>query len=365
MPKRSNQSEIDVDRLRRALLGWYDDKARDLPWRVRDGVLPDPYRIWVSEVMLQQTTVATVGPYFRRFLARWPTLSALASSDLDDVLHEWQGLGYYSRARSLHKCARLVHNTLGGVFPRNEAELLKLPGIGPYTAGAIAAIAFDQPTVPVDGNIERVLARLFAIEDPLPYAKRKLWKLARRFAAPDRPGDFAQALMDLGATVCSPREPRCSHCPLGRFCQGYSFNNVDTLPRRVPKPKRPTKFAAAFIIVLPNGLFFLERRPDRGLLGGMMQVPLTPWLEKEPTPKIVARWAPIDATWQRLPGSIKHGFTHFAARLALMATKVDSGCETALEGVWCSLGDLDRVALPTMMKKVIRHAEQQGAINAV
>ena len=365
MPKPSNQSEADVDRLRRSLLGWYDDNARDLPWRVRDGAFPDAYRIWVSEVMLQQTTVATVAPYFHRFLERWPTLSALASSDLDDVLHAWQGLGYYSRARSLHKCARLVHNTLGGVFPRNEAELLKLPGIGPYTAGAIAAIAFDQPTVPVDGNIERVLARLFAIEDPLPYAKPELRQLAGRFAAPHRPGDFAQALMDLGATVCDSRAPRCSHCPLRKFCQGYASNIAGRLPRRVPKPKRPLKFAAVFIIVGPTGAFFLQRRPDRGLLGGMMQAPLTPWLEKKPTAKMVTRWAPIDATWQQLPGSVKHGFTHFAARLILMATKVDSGCETALDGVWCLLDDLDRVALPTMMKKVIRHAVQQGAINAV
>ncbi len=360
--KRSIRCEINPARLRRSLLAWYDSHGRDLPWRVRDGSSPDPYRVWLSEIMLQQTTVATVVSYFQRFLDRWPSLQALAAAELDDVLHAWQGLGYYSRAHSLHQCAGVLCDTLGGMFPQTESALRKLPGIGPYTASAVAAIAFDQPTVPVDGNVERVLTRLFAIEAPLPAAKPILRRLAREFAGSDRPGDCAQALMDLGATVCVPRTPNCGECPWRTSCHGRILGVAATLPRRAPKVERPRKFAAAFIITDGDGALFLERRPNRGLLGGLMQVPLTPWLDQQPGAAEAARLAPVAASWQPVPGVVKHGFTHFTVRLTLIAARVERNRKAGLKGIWCPLGELEDIALPTMMKKVIRHAERQGVV---
>ena len=352
---------VDPARLRPALLAWYDRHGRDLPWRVRRAP-PDPYRVWLSEIMLQQTAVATVIPYFERFVERWPSLPDLAGADLDQVLHAWQGLGYYGRAHRLHECARVVRDTLGGRFPQTEPALRALPGIGPYTAAAIAAIAFDRPAVPVDGNVERVLARLFAVEVPLPAAKPALRQLAGEFAAADRAGDCAQALMDLGATVCVPRNPRCGRCPWHGSCQGRIRGRPETLPRRAPRPERPQRFAAAFIIADGNGALFLERRPGRGLLGGLMQVPLTAWLDQPPDATEAARLAPFAASWRPVPGIVKHGFTHFAARLTLVAARIDRRRAPALEGVWCTLEGLDGVALSTMMKKIIRHAERQGAL---
>ena len=361
--KPSGRRDLDAAHLRRSLLAWYDRCGRDLPWRAR-GAPPDPYRVWLSEVMLQQTTVATVIPYFRRFLERWPTLSALADADLDHVLHAWQGLGYYGRARRLHECARVVRETLGGTFPQTEAALRRLPGIGVYTAGAIAAIAFDRPAVPVDGNVERVLARLFAVETPLPAAKPALRRLAGEFAGADRAGDCAQALMDLGATVCVPRTPRCGKCPWRASCRGRIRGVASALPRRAPRPERPLRFAAAFVIIDGDDALFLERRPGRGLLGGLMQVPLTAWLDSQPGAAETARLAPVAASWRPVPGVVRHGFTHFAVRLTLVAARVDRDHATSLDGIWCPLDRLDDVALPTMMKKVIRHAERQGVVGS-
>ena len=353
---------VDPAHLRPALLAWYDRHGRDLPWRARGGAPSDPYRVWLSEIMLQQTTVATVIPYFEQFVERWPSLPDLAGAELDQVLHAWQGLGYYGRAHRLHECARVVRDTLGGRFPQTEPALRALPGIGSYTAAAIAAIAFDRPAVPVDGNVERVLARLFAVEVPLPTAKPTLRRLASEFAAADRAGDCAQALMDLGATVCVPRSPHCGRCPWRGACRGRIRGRPETLPRRTPRPERPHRFAAAFILVDGDGALFLERRPGRGLLGGLMQVPLTAWLDRPPDAAEAARLAPLAASWRPVPGIVKHGFTHFAARLTLVAARIDRSRAPALEGVWCTLDGLDGVALSTMMKKVIRHAERHGAL---
>ena len=264
------------------LLAWYDLHARTLPWRVGPaqraaGRLPDPYRVWLSEVMLQQTTVAAVKGYFERFTHRWPTVQALAAAPEAEVMAEWAGLGYYARARNLIACARVVADEFGGQFPRTGDELVKLPGIGPYTAAAIAAIAFDRPETVVDGNVERVMARLHAIEEPLPAAKRRLAGLAARLTPPERPGDHAQALMDLGATVCTPKSPSCGACPWAGDCAAHKKGLANVLPRRAPRAARPTRHGIAYIARRADGAWLVERRPSRGLLGGMLGWPCSEW----------------------------------------------------------------------------------------
>ncbi len=259
------------------LLDWYDRNGRDLPWRVPAGGKPQPYHVWVSEIMLQQTTTATVAPYYRNFLARWPRIEDLAAAPLDAVLHAWQGLGYYARARNLHKCAKAICKSHGGRLPDHEAGLRALPGIGAYTAAAIAAIAFEQPATAVDGNVERVMARLHAVEQPLAGVKAKLGELARGLTPRTRLGDYAQALMDLGATVCTPRNPACERCPWRGVCAAHAQGRVAELPRRDAKAARPTRRGMAFWTVRPDGAVLLRRRPERGLLGGMIELPSTPW----------------------------------------------------------------------------------------
>ncbi|WP_372605138.1 A/G-specific adenine glycosylase, partial [Actibacterium sp.] len=258
-----------------ALLDWYDRHARDLPWRVgpaarKAGVRPDPYAVWLSEVMLQQTTVAAVRDYFHRFTHRWPDVGALAAAEDADVMGEWAGLGYYARARNLLKCARAVVADHGGRFPDSRAGLLTLPGIGPYTAAAIAAIAFDEPATVVDGNVERVMARLYAVQTPLPKAKRELTALAESLTPLTRPGCHAQAVMDLGATICTPKSPACGICPLRAPCVAHATGISADLPRKTPKQAKPTRFGIAYIARRADGAWLLERRPDRGLLGGML-----------------------------------------------------------------------------------------------
>jgi A/G-specific adenine glycosylase len=353
-PRQSVRSSRKSSDLPRRLLAWYDRHRRDLPWRARPGAPVDPYRVWLSEIMLQQTTVATVGPYYRDFLKRWPTVRALAAAELDDVLHAWQGLGYYARARNLHKCAGIVSRECGGIFPGDEAALRRLPGIGAYTAAATAAIAFDQPATVMDGNVERVIARLFAISDPLPKAKPDLFKQASTLTPRRRPGDYAQAIMDLGATVCLPRKPRCSICPWRQTCRAHRQGNAESLPARAPKTARPTRHGVVFWTMRADGAVLLRRRPAKGLLGGMMEVPSTEWRGQPWREGEAKQWAPVVATWRPLDGVVRHGFTHFELYLSLMAGRAKG--RSAAAGVWCPIDRLSDYALPTLMKKVVRHA---------
>ena len=342
------------------LLAWYDGHRRDLPWRAPPGARPDPYGVWLSEIMLQQTTVAAVDGYFRRFLARWPTLPDLARAHLDEVLREWQGLGYYARARNLHKCARILVADHRGRFPETEKGLRALPGVGAYTAAAIAAIAFDRRATVVDGNVERVVARLFAVEDPLPGAKSALYRLADGLTSDRRPGDYAQAMMDLGATVCTPRSPDCGACPLSGDCAASRAGIAETLPRRAARAPRPTRYGTAFWAVRPDGAVLLRRRAESGLLGGMMEIPSTDWTEEPPRDGEALDRAPVEAEWRRLPGRVRHTFTHFHLELAVMAGHVGEGWREA-HGVWVPVERLGEHALPTAMKKVVRHSLSHSA----
>ena len=340
------------------LLAWYDGHRRRLPWRAGPGERPDPYRVWLSEIMLQQTTVATVGPYFESFLLRWPVVGALAAAELDEVLHAWQGLGYYARARNLHRCARHVAGDLGGKFPDDEAGLRRLPGVGAYTAAAIAAIAFGRRAVVVDGNVERVIARFFAVREPLPGAKRRLYELADRLTPGSRPGDYAQAVMDLGATVCTPRGPKCVLCPWKQDCAGRS--DAERLPRRAPKPARPIRRGVAFWITRPDGAVLLRRRPETGLLGSMIEVPSTEWVEGAMPSLAKARKAsPLPVLdWRELPGAVSHTFTHFHLELRVVAGRV--GRKAAPKALWRHPDEFGGQALPTVMKKIARHALKYG-----
>ena len=343
------------------LLAWYDRHARTLPWRVPPGAAgrPDPYRVWLSEVMLQQTTVAAVAPYYRDFLARWPTVDELAAASLDRVLAAWAGLGYYARARNLHRCAQRVSRELGGRFPDTQAALVDLPGIGPYTAAAIAAIAFDQPASPVDGNVERVVARLFDVETPLPAAKPELRRLCEGLRPVRRPGDFAQAMMDLGATVCLPRRPRCEACPLGFACRARAAGRAEALPRRAAKRPRPLRHGVAYWIVNDDGAVLLRRRAEEGLLGGMMEVPSTDWREAPWQAAEARRAAPFARGWRPLPGLVRHTFTHFQLELEVWAGRAAG--EEDIDGRWVALDGLAGEALPSVMRKVVHHALAQLA----
>jgi A/G-specific adenine glycosylase len=334
------------------LLAWYDRHHRRLPWRVPGGVRPDPYRVWLSEIMLQQTTVAMVAPYFDRFMARWPDVSALAAASLDEVLQLWQGLGYYARARNLHACARAVVARHGGVFPDNASALRSLPGIGDYTAAAIAAIAFDRREAAIDGNVERVVARLYAVDEPSPAAKRRLRTLAAALVPERRAGDFAQALMDLGATICTPRRPRCVLCPWRACCTAAASGLAEELPARPIKPERPQRYGIAFWLTRPDGAVLLRRRSERGLLGGMIEIPSTPWSAAPWRLAEAVPVAPAAVDWTVLPGTVRHGFTHFQLELGVAAGKTDDPGDA----LWSPIERLGEHALPTLMKKVVRHA---------
>ena len=347
--------QIDASSLRGSpdsgtLLAWYDRHRRALPWRAAPGIRPDPYRVWLSEIMLQQTTVATVGPYFDRFVARWPDISALAAASFDEILQLWQGLGYYARARNLHVCARTIVEQHGGTFPEEPEALRALPGIGDYTAAAIAAIAFDRRGAAIDGNVERVVARLYAVYEPLPVAKASLRALAAAMVPDRRAGDFAQALMDLGATICTPRRPRCVLCPWRSCCAAASSGRAEALPARREKPERPLRHGIAFWLTRKDGAVLLRRRAEKGLLGGMTEIPSTPW---RATPWSLAEAllaAPAAVAWSPLPGTVRHGFTHFLLDLMVVA-----GTGVA-DGIWSPVEQLGDHALPTLMKKVARHA---------
>jgi A/G-specific adenine glycosylase len=340
------------------LLDWYDRHRRTLPWRAPAGEGGVPYLVWLSEIMLQQTTVATVGDYFHRFVKRWPTVEALAAAPIDEVLSAWAGLGYYARARNLHACARAVQERHGGVFPRSEEELLALPGIGRYTAAAIRAIAFDERASAVDGNVERVISRLFAIETPLPDAKAEINLRAAALVPGQRPGDYAQAMMDLGATVCTPRSPRCVICPLVAGCEARKRGIAEELPRRAAKALKPTRRGLAFVLTRRDGAVLLRKRPPRGLLGGMDEVPSSDWREGVLSVTEALKQAPVPARWKVLEGGVRHTFTHFHLELAVAhAAAATSGLARLAPGsAWCTIDQMTERALPTVMRKVIAHA---------
>ncbi|WP_020591050.1 A/G-specific adenine glycosylase [Kiloniella laminariae] len=350
------------------LLPWYDRHARELPWRKGpqhmkgDGgrrELADPYHVWLSEIMLQQTTVATVRAYFLKFLELWPAVEDLAQAELDQVLTAWAGLGYYARARNLHRCAKVVAEELNGIFPDNEEALLRLPGVGPYTAAAIAAIAFDRPAAVVDGNVERVIARFYALREPLPGVKTTIRALTAEQTPQERPGDYAQAMMDLGATICTPRNPACVLCPIQKGCQGLEQGIAAELPGKAPKKLKPTRRAFAYLFRDEAGAVLLRRRAESGLLGGMVEVPSGNW-EEAPEPE---RDSLMDTLghWELLEGQVKHTFTHFHFEISLLQACVGKdGKEPiakALGGSWYRTEEFSGLALPTVMKKILRQAQ--------
>ncbi|MDP3690830.1 A/G-specific adenine glycosylase [Bradyrhizobium sp.] len=345
------------------LLAWYDRHRRRLPWRPPAGERADPYRVWLSEIMLQQTGVKTVGPYFEKFLARWPGVDALGRASLDDVLRMWAGLGYYSRARNLHACAVAVLRDHGGAFPDTEEGLRSLPGVGPYTAAAIAAIAFGRRTMPVDGNIERVVSRLFAVEQTLPQAKPLIRQLAatllgesRAGGEKSRAGDSAQALMDLGSSICTPKKPACALCPLNDDCAARARGDQESYPRKAPKKSGALRRGAAFVVTRGDQLL-VRSRPEKGLLGGMTEVPGSDWLAAQDDMAALQQ-APVlkgVARWHRKAGTVTHVFTHFPLELAVYTAKVPARAR-APEGMrWVPVATLDDEALPSVMRKVIAH----------
>jgi A/G-specific adenine glycosylase len=338
------------------LLAWYDRNRRTLPWRAPKGERQDPYRVWLSEIMLQQTTVKAVGPYYARFLARWPTVKALAAAPLDEVLKVWAGLGYYARARNLHACARAVVERHGGHFPQSEAEWRTLPGIGGYTAAAIAAIAFDAPALPVDGNVERVVARLFAVEDELPAAKPEIGRLADRIRPQARTGDFAQAAMDLGATICTPKKPLCTFCPWNDACLAYARGDAESFPRKAERVTGRLRRGAAFVVTRADGAVLARTRPEKGLLGGMTEVPTTQWSHDFDTATAKTH-APLPrAAWRRLPGVVTHTFTHFPLELVVFTAAVAATTHAPQGMRWIAAADIAGEAFPNVMRKVLAHA---------
>jgi A/G-specific adenine glycosylase len=332
------------------MLHWYDRQARIMPWRTspmarEQGQRPDPYRVWLSEVMLQQTTVAAVQAYFHRFTQRWPSVFDLAAAPDAEVMAAWAGLGYYARARNLLKCARDIVQNHGGAFPPSRDQLLRLPGIGPYTAAAIAAICWDEPVTVVDGNVERVIARVFAVHTPLPAAKPELNAQAARLTPQQRPGDYAQAMMDLGATLCTPRSPACGLCPVASYCEAQAEGVAAQLPRRTPRESKPIREGIAYVARRADGALLLERRPESGLLGGMLGWPTSEWglgLQEAP---------PVLVSWRRLEAQVRHTFTHFHLRLYIDLADVAQDVQPA-RGTFVAPDAFTPTALPTVMRKV-------------
>jgi A/G-specific adenine glycosylase len=345
------------------LLAWYDRHRRVLPWRPPAGQKPDPYAVWLSEIMLQQTGVKTVGPYFQKFLTRWPDVAALGRASLDDVLRMWAGLGYYSRARNLHACAVAVSRDHGGAFPDGEEGLRSLPGIGPYTAAAIAAIAFNRRTMPVDGNIERVVSRLYAVGEPLPQAKPVIQKLATTLLGSSgagdeksRAGDSAQALMDLGASICTPKKPACSLCPLNEGCAARQRGDQESFPRKAPKKAGDLRRGATFVVTRGDELL-VRTRPEKGLLGGMTEVPGSDWRAAQ-TDETALEQAPKLAgvtRWHRRLGVVTHVFTHFPLELVVYTARVAARTRAPKNMRWVPIATLDGEALPNVMRKAIAH----------
>ncbi len=334
------------------LLAWYDRHRRRLPWRALPGETPDPYRVWLSEIMLQQTTVQAVKPYFEAFTARFPTVAALAAAPSDDVMRLWAGLGYYSRARNLHACAKAVVERFGGRFPADEATLLTLPGIGAYTAAAVSAIAFDRRAVVVDGNVERVVTRLHTLDEPLPAAKPAIRRLTDTLTPDERPGDFAQAMMDLGATICTPRRPSCALCPFRGACAAQCAGTQETYPRKLPKSVNATRYGAAFVAVRADGALLVRTRPPRGLLGGMTEVPGTDWTA-DPASADSAAAAPLSARWRRCMVPARHTFTHFPLEVTVWRADVPASTSAPAGMRWIAAGEIAGEAFPTVFRKVL------------
>ncbi|WP_096176380.1 A/G-specific adenine glycosylase [Cohaesibacter sp. ES.047] len=348
----------------KALLAWYDRHHRELPWRVspRDadvGVIADPYHVWMSEIMLQQTTVGAVKSYFEKFLALWPTVDDLAAADEDDVLRAWAGLGYYSRARNLHKCACVVVDDHGGRFPQTAAELKQLPGIGDYTSAAIAAIAFDEQVPVVDGNIERIISRLYRIHEPLPAAKKPIRARMADLMPKDRPGDFAQGMMDLGASLCSPKKPACALCPFTGLCEAERMGDMEAFPVKAAKKQKPIRRGAAFLIVREDGAVWMQKRAPRGLLASMTEVPTTNWSDKREgeafDPASALDVAPSGLEFRKRTGQVTHTFTHFHLELDVYEAKSEHNSPTD-KGWWSSPEEWQDEALPTVFRKVVQLA---------
>jgi len=342
------------------LLAWYDRHRRHLPWRAAPGESADPYRVWLSEIMLQQTTVKAVGPYYARFLARFPTVRHLAEADLDDVLKLWAGLGYYARARNLHGCARAVVERHHGRFPESEAALKELPGVGDYTAAAIAAIAFDARATPVDGNIERVIARVHAVEQELPGAKSVIRQLASALTPPQRAGDFAQAMMDLGATICTPKKPACVLCPWTEECVARARGDIESFPRKAPKKSGKLRRGAAFVVVRADGQVLVRTRAARGLLGGMTEVPNNVWthdFDETTALEHAPRLRSGKPKWRRVAGVVRHVFTHFPLELTVYRADVPVKTVAPAGTRWIPVANLAAEALPNVMRKVAAHAD--------
>ncbi len=346
---------MDEAALQASLLAWYDAEARSFPWRAPPGSRrrADPYAVWLSEIMLQQTTTAAALPYFEKFTRRWPDVKALAGAADDEVMAAWAGLGYYARARNLLKCARVVAHELGGNFPDEHDALLELPGIGPYTAAAIAAIAFDRPATVVDGNVERVMARLYRVEEPLPDAKPLLKAHAARLTPEKRPGDHAQALMDLGATICTPKNPACHLCPWQKDCRAWAGGVAASLPRRQARAAKPLRFGHVYVGQRADGAWLLERRPPRGLLGGMLGWPGSAWQEGAlPAPE-----PPADAAWRHAGAEVRHVFTHFQLRLMVHVARLPEDTEPE-RGFFLPAADFRAGDLPSVMRKAFNMARK-------
>lgn len=338
-----------------ALLDWYDRHRRVLPWRAKPGEVPDPYRVWLSEIMLQQTTVTAVKPYFEKFLTLFPDVFALAHAPSEAVMSAWAGLGYYSRARNLHACAKAVVALHGGVFPSDQDALRALPGIGDYTSAAIASIAFNRVATVVDGNVERVMTRLHALEEPLPGAKPAIKALTAAMVPQDRPGDFAQAMMDLGATLCSPKSPSCILCPFSGSCAAQKRGDATTFPRKTPKKEGQLRRGAAFVLLRADGTILLRTRPEKGLLGGMTEVPGTEW-SADFKLKHALEHAPVTTEWTQLRGHVRHVFTHFPLELTIYTARCSARKNAPQGARFVSLSTLEQEALPSVMKKVIAFA---------
>jgi len=347
---RKNLKRRDVAR---DVLAWWDENRRELPWRARPGETADPYRVWLSEILLQQTTATGAAPYFLDFTRRWPNVHALAAAPMEEIMAAFAGLGYYSRARNLHACAKAVAQA-GGAFPSDEADLLALPGVGPYTTAAVAAIGFGRPAAPVDGNIARILSRLFAFETPVAANRPALDEVARTLTPIQRAGDYAQALMDIGAMVCRPRNPDCGRCPLGKACLAARTGEPERFPSRPDKKPRPEKVGAAFYVVRPNGAFLARRRPPKGLLGSTMELPGGAWRVGELS-AVDAAEAPFAAAWLRLPGAVEHVFTHFRLQLALFAAEARAA-EPPPGHVWIAPDEIGEAGFSGLMRKAAERA---------